>query len=462
MLNRKNCIAIVVGLLLFPLVMQAQQKSKGLLKRASKEYYGLRYAATIAILQEAVKKDTLPTAGIEMLANSYRKVKDYANAATWYSKLNLAKDFKPEWALSYAEVLANQKNYQESEKYYQKYLSLVGTDVRAANFAKSYQSITTLAKDQGLYQINYTDLNTANSEYSPAFYKGGLIFSSNRTKYDVTKQIFGWDETPFSDLYIVNQLGTIKAINPDSLLREVRNDNNRLKKLYKVNDDDTRTTSNDTKVLGNVGLSFKLDTLGQLFTRNQDLKPVIGKVNTKYHEGPAVALPDGSLMFTRNNRFNGKTATSQSGINKLKLYTASGENWKTITSFPFNNNEYSVGHPAVNKEGTLLIFSSDMPGGFGGVDLYYSKRSSINAAWEKPVNMGKLVNTEGDEMFPSITNDVLFFASTGHAGLGGLDIFQVSLKDEVATGTVVNLGAPINSSVDDFGLIKTEDGMLIF
>lgn len=457
---RKNCIAVVIGVLLFPIVIQAQQnKNTALIKRAEKEYNSLRYVSTIVLLQEALKKDTLQTMQKEMIANSYRKIKDFDNAAIWYSKLNLAKDFKPEWALHYAEVLANQKKYQESEKYYQKYLSTASTDVRVANFAKSYQSISNLAKDQGLYKVSYTDLNTINSEYSPAFYKDGLIFSSNRNRYDVTKTMFGWDETPFSDLYVVNQLHTIKVVNTDSLLKEVRKDSVRLKKLYKVNDDDTRPTSNDTKVLGNISLSFKLDTLGQLFVLNQNAKFVGGKVNTKYHEGSAVALTDGSLIFTRNNMFNGKTSKSKEGINKLKLFTASGPNWETITAFPYNNDEYSVGHPAVNKAGTLLIFSSDMPGGFGGVDLYYSKRSSNTAIWEKPVNMGKLVNTEGDEMFPSITRDsILFFASTGHVGLGGLDIFQVGLKEETAIGTVINLGAPINSSVDDFGLIKAEDG----
>ena len=210
---RKNCIAVVIGLLLFPLAIQAQQKNNtALLKRASKEYASLRYVSAIVLLQEALKKDTLQTDGKEMLANSYRKIKDYDNAANWYAKLNLAKDFKAVWALQYAEVLANQKKYQESEKYYQKYLGLTSTDVRAENFAKSYQSIIELAKDNGLYKVNYTDLNTVNSEYSPTFYKEGLIFSSNRNRYDVTKNMFGWDETPFSDLYVVNQLNTIKAV----------------------------------------------------------------------------------------------------------------------------------------------------------------------------------------------------------------------------------------------------------
>ena len=111
---RKNCIAVVIGVLLFPIVIQAQQnKNTALIKRAEKEYNSLRYVSTIVLLQEALKKDTLQTMQKEMIANSYRKIKDFDNAAIWYSKLNLAKDFKPEWALHYAEVLANQKKYQE-------------------------------------------------------------------------------------------------------------------------------------------------------------------------------------------------------------------------------------------------------------------------------------------------------------------------------------------------------------
>lgn len=462
---RKNYLAVMIGLFLLPFTMQAQQKSNiaPFINKATKEYTSLRYVSTIQILTQALKKDPENVVAKEMLANSYRKIKDYDNAAIWYAQLSVAKELKPEWALQYAEVLANQKKYTESEKWYQKYQTLVATDARAAAFVKAYPAINALAKDQGQFKINYTDLNTVNSEYAPAFYKNGLIFSSNRNRFEVTRTIFGWDETPFTDLYVVDQLSDIKAVNTDSLIKEVRRDSLKLKKLYKVNDDDTRPTSNDSKVLGNLSLPYKEDTLGQLFVLNEKAKLIGGKVNTKYHEGPAVVLPDGSLIFTRNNVINGKTGKSKEGINKLKLYTASGSTWDNIEAFPFNNDEYSVGHPAVNKQGTLLVFASDMPGGFGGVDLYYSKRNSLTEAWTKPVNMGKAVNTEGDEMFPSISADsILFFASTGHPGLGGLDIFQIGLKGETAQGVALNLGAPINSSVDDFGLIRSENGKMGF
>lgn len=462
---RKNYLAVMIGLLLLPFAMQAQQKANiaPLINKATKEYTSLRYVSTIQLLTQALKKDPDHLVAKEMMANSYRKIKDYDNAALWYAQLNTSKELKPEWALQYAEVLANQQKYAESEKWYQKYQALVTTDARAAAFAKAYPSISTLTKDQGQFKISYTDLNTVNSEYAPAFYKNGLIFSSNRNRFEVTKTIFGWDETPFTDLYVVDQLSDIKAVNTDSLIKEVRRDSLKLRKLYKVNDDDTRPTSNDSKVLGNLSLPYKEDTLGQLFVLNQKAKLVGGKINTKYHEGPAVALPDGSLIFTRNNVINGKTAKSKEGINKLKLYTATGANWDNIEAFPYNNDEYSVGHPAVNKQGTLLIFASDMPGGFGGVDLYYSKRATLTEAWSKPVNMGKTVNTEGDEMFPSISADsILFFASTGHPGLGGLDVFQIGLKGETVQGVPLNLGAPINSSVDDFGLIRSDNGKMGF
>jgi outer membrane protein OmpA-like peptidoglycan-associated protein len=163
-------------------------------------------------------------------------------------------------------------------------------------------------------------------------------------------------------------------------------------------------------------------------------------------------------MFTRNNYIKGQTQKSTDGIIKLKLYTADGHNLKHITEFPYNSNEYSAGHPALNKEGNILIFASDMPGGYGGTDLYFSVRSG-KGPWTRPVNLGKKINTEGNELFPYLDNlGNLYFASTGHAGLGGLDIFEVPLKEMKPTSMPRNMGAPINSSTDDFGLIIGDDG----
>lgn len=451
----------LICLVMLPFLMQAQQKSKNsvLFRQASREYTSLRYASAIPLLERVLKSEPNQVEAKEMLASSFRKIKNYARAAHWYEQLSKEQPVKPEWALGYAEVLANLKDYSGSDHWYQQYLKPAASDKRAADFASVYPAVGTFMADRRSWKISYTDINTAASEYAPAFYNGGLIFSSNRSLPRLSKHIFQWDQTPFTDLYYIEKQADIKDIDPDSVLKNARNNPLLLKKMYKDNDDDTYRTSNDSRVLGTLSSAIRQDTLGKVLSVNASIKPVQGFVNSKYHEGPAVVLPDGSLLFTRNNYQKGKASRSEEGINKLKLYTALAPAWDQVEAFPFNSNEYSTGHPAINKGGTVLILASDMPGGFGGVDLYYSQRTDAKAAWTKPVNLGPLVNTEGDEMFPSISQDsILFFASTGHAGLGGLDIFQIGVNGISVHGKPLNLGFPVNSSVDDFGIARSEDG----
>ncbi|MGB3778994.1 MAG: OmpA family protein, partial [Tunicatimonas sp.] len=165
------------------------------------------------------------------------------------------------------------------------------------------------------------------------------------------------------------------------------------------------------------------------------------------------------VFLTTNNPSFKKERGQDISFNRLQLLYAEknkeGE-WTPPVALPFNHAEYSVGHPAVSADGTRLYFCSDQPGGFGGTDLYVSHYE--NGTWSKPTNLGEQVNTDGNEMFPYLHhNQTLYFASTGHPGLGGLDVFKVnaSLSD---TSAVQNVGYPINTSEDDFGLILRPDG----
>jgi len=424
------------------------------LKRATKEYNALRYISAVPELRKVLAKDTGNVKAQEMIAYSYRMLKNYDEALFWYDKLGKQKDLQPKWALYLAEALANKQNYERSEGWYRKYLSLVPADKRATAFSAGGK-LNALTKNVGNWKLSFTNLNSQGADYSPIYYKDGLIFSSNRKSPKVSKTLFGWDNTPFTNLYSVAKLKDIKTVNPDSLLAAAQS-----KKgiKYRFNDDDTSPTSNDSKTLGEYNSSLERDTLGIMLSRHINIELLKGKVNTKYHEGSAAVFPNGDIIFTRNNYYQGSTQTSKEGINKLKMFTASGTNLNNLTPFPFNNNEYSVGHPALNKEGNILIFSSDMPGGYGGTDLYYCVRSG-SGQWTKPVNLGKQINTEGNEMFPNLDKeDMLYFSSTGHPGLGGLDIFEVQLKEMKPVSPVRNLGLPINSFADDFGLIKAADG----
>jgi len=189
------------------------------------------------------------------------------------------------------------------------------------------------------------------------------------------------------------------------------------------------------------------------------------KVNTKFHESTAVFTKDGSTVyFTRNNYTNNDLERDSQGVNRLKLYrgTLRDDSWKII-ELPFNSHEYSVAHPALSVDESTLYFASDMPGGKGLSDLY---KVSINGDdYGTPVNLGDGINTEGRETFPFISADnKLYFASDGHVGLGGLDVFASEINEnEGRLGKVFNLGKPINSTQDDFTfIINSETGLGYF
>ncbi|GAL73038.1 outer membrane lipoprotein omp16 precursor [Jejuia pallidilutea] len=165
--------------------------------------------------------------------------------------------------------------------------------------------------------------------------------------------------------------------------------------------------------------------------------------------------------FQRNNYDDKKLGKDRNGISNLKIYKASlvdGE-WTNIKELPFNDDNYSVGHPTLNKDETKLYFASDMPGGLGGSDIYYVDINKNNG-YGMPQNAGNIINTKRNELFPFInTEDILFFSSDGHLGLGLLDIFATVYDEEGTLTDVVNLGIPVNSNKDDFSFFMNTDGI---
>lgn len=423
------------------------------MKKAIAEFQSFRYIYAIPHLNEVLREDSTNVKALEMIAFSYRQIKNYDEALYWYEKLTRHEPLKPQWTLYYAEALANKQQYEQSERWYRRYLSMVPGDKRASFFARA--NYNSLGKNNSPWKVAFTNLNTAASEYSPAYYKDGLIFSSNRVSGSFSGRVFPWDNTPYTNLYVVDKLRDIKDVNADSAINVAFK---RTRGAYKYNDDDTAPTSNDSYTLGQYNPSLVNDSLETALGKSVKVHLLKGKINSKYHDASAAVFPDGSIIFTRNNFSGGKTQTSREGINKLKLYIATGNNHRRITEFPYNSNEYSTGHPALSHDGNILIFASDMPGGYGGTDLYYSVRSGAGQ-WTRPINLGKQINTEGNEQFPYLAKDgTLYFASTGHAGLGGLDLFEIALKDMKPLGTPRNMGTPVNSSADDFGLIMDDEG----
>lgn len=186
----------------------------------------------------------------------------------------------------------------------------------------------------------------------------------------------------------------------------------------------------------------------------------VSKVNTKFHEGPLAFAPNGKkVYFTRNNIASGSKRRDGQKIQNLKIYSADVDDKGNLVNeqeFPYNSKDYSVGHPTITADGKTMYLVSDKPGGIGGADIYKVSISD-NGTFGEMMNLGNKINTEGQEMFPFIDSEGrLFFSTNGHPGLGGLDVF-VAFFDGTAVGKIHNLGLPINSKADDFAFNMSKD-----
>jgi len=438
------------------------------LKTAENYYEGLSYSRAIESFETFLKKKSLPEdqklqAQIK-LADSYFKVKDSQNAERVYAELvnsnKLPSGESASICLRYAQVLASNGKYKEAQEMYEKYNQKAGDDPRGKGFSKLYSDVSVLSKNASCYKVDYLSINTSEAEFSPAYFKKGMVFVSNRLNGTSAKRAFSWNGSPFLDLFYLDDISAVSSSTAGIGGSSESNVKRKSSKLPSLGSDDyTPLTSNDNRTLGNYTGTNVLAGHGYGDKPITESERFSGSINSKYHEGPAAFFKDGSkVIFTRNNFINGKAQRSSDGINKLKLYMgdAAKDGWANIRELPFNSDEYSTGHPALSPDEKLLFFSSDMPGGFGGTDIYVSKLEGNS--WSAPINLGKKINSKGNEMFPFIDEKGnLYYSSDGLAGLGELDIFYAQLEGTDVKDDATNLGSPINSSKDDFGLIT--DGL---
>jgi len=182
-----------------------------------------------------------------------------------------------------------------------------------------------------------------------------------------------------------------------------------------------------------------------------NVEPFDMVINTESHESNATFTQDGKTMyFNRTNPERIKIGDAK--IANIKIYKAElvDDKWKNVTALPFSSNDYSIEHPTLSKDGKILYFASDMPGGFGSFDIY---KVEVNAdgTYGTPENLGAKVNTNKREQFPYISRiNTLYFSSNGHEGFGNLDVFRSELINGDFSNPV-NLGTGVNSNLDDFG-----------
>ena len=463
-IKRKIALLVCVGLLSYMAIGQS-----ALLKTAQHHFDNLSYIKAIDAYEQALKKKGISEAekfsAMKNLSESYLKVKDAVNAERVLRDLvSSSSDFSGDRAkvlMDYAQALASNAKYKESQEQYQKYLAIVDNDIIAKGFSKLYDDVSVLSKNAACYKVDYLSINTNAADFSPTIYQNGLIFVSNRRNTSGIRRVFSWDNTPFLDLYHLEDIAYLSST--EAGLGGGGSSSRKAKSGLGGtvgSDEYTTLTANDSRTIGSFGGKNISQGYGYADKPMTESDRMGGSINSKYHEGPAAFFKDGSkVIFTRNNTSSRGTAKKSSdGIIKLKLYMGESkkDGWGNVVELPFNSNEYSMGHPALSPDDKLLFFASDMPGGFGGTDIYVTRYDGVN--WSAPVNLGNAINTKGNEMFPYVDEKGnLYFSSEGLPGLGELDIFFTQLDGVTQKGRVINLGAPINSSKDDFGIIT--DGL---
>lgn len=392
----------VWGLLLLTTTVCAQEQlslqAKADLLFEKYEYYNA--AQLYGKLSESKK---VKTRNLERLAESYSQINNYDLAENWYARVVQRPDYNKQSLIGYANVLKQNGKYVEAKAMYKRYLEEQGDDDFVKLAVQGADSATRWIANPGKVDIlAFNDVNTSLSEFSMIATPTSLLYAGESSDASVAKS----------------------GMTGESFLR-----------LF----------SRDINASGK-GSMLKDANINQ----------------AKYHVGPVASNKAGDKLYVTRT-YPGKEVQKYRNDGKkwarsvleLMLYEKEGNSWKE-TAFPFNNvAAYSVGHAAWSDDEKRLYFASDMPGGVGGVDIWYCNQTT-DGTWSTPVNAGAEVNTKYDEMFPMVFANKLYYSSNGKPGMGGLDIFEAAVSGNKIS-QVKNMGFPVNSPSDDFAYFVKED-----
>jgi outer membrane protein OmpA-like peptidoglycan-associated protein/tetratricopeptide (TPR) repeat protein len=391
----KRIITLVI-LSSFSLTAQAQST-----KKADKHFAKYEFVEAIEDYNKLIEKGEATPYVYGRLAEANYNIYNTIEAEKWYAKaLETAQE--PEMVFKYSEMLKANGKYEASNAQMRKFASLRPADDRATLFMANPDYLPKILERGKKFNVQNMDINSAVSDFGGTIKDGKLYIASARNS---ARKTYGWNDQPFLDMYSFTMA-------------------------------DDGTYQNETM----------LDE----------------KMNTKYHEGLMSFSPDGkTVYFSRESFYENiyeKDSVSNTKYSVIHLFKASktGDAFSKAEPLTINSKNYSIKNPSVSPDGKTIYFASNMPGGFGQFDIY---KASIEADGQlgTAVNMGQKVNTEGQEMFPYIsTKNTLYFSSTGHLGLGGMDVFYTKEIDG-KMAPIRNVGIPINSNGDDFAFSMNEE-----
>lgn len=352
------------------------------------------------ILSDLPKEDRGPIAF--RVAEAYRLVNDYKNALRWYERAEKEK-YGPEALLMQADMLKRQENYTEAIIRVNKYLAESPKDEYAKKLLEGAELALKWMQSQECILFKVENVKKLNSRYADncaiPVKKESIIFTSNREE-GVSDKTYKWSGGGFFDLWVApikKKRGEFSIENPE---------------------------------------------------------PLKGPANGKFNEGSSTLNSKGSVMyFTQCGGKDGKLTTCQiySSAKKGK------DEWDEPIMLSFCDTGHTFGHPTLSADGKVMYFSSDIDGGYGGKDIWMVREVGRGKDWSNPINLGPAINTEDDEMFPSVAADgTLYFSSNGHVGMGGLDMYKTTGTGNEWSAPE-NLKYPLNSGGDDFSIVYKAD-----
>ena len=385
----KNIYILAGALLLSIAGLQAHNKDT---KEADNLFDRLEYVDAAKAYTKLVEKNKADGYVYKQLADSYYNVFNSQKAVLWYAKA-VESTQDAETHFRYAQMLKAEGDTKVAAQQMATFAKMQPNDARAKAFKNNPEYTNQLKSQAKQYDILKSDVSSDKADFGAVITQNNEVFFTSAR--NTSRRENGMNDQPYLDLY--------KAIrNTDGTLSQAT---------------------------------------------------AVAELNTKWHDGPAAITSDGTTIYYGSESFNEsayqKNKEKHLKLGQIYLYKATkteAGTWGNSKALPINNKDYSVRNPSISKDGKTLYFSSDMPGGLGGEDIW--KVSVDGDTYGTPENAGDNINTEGNESFPSIQDDgILFFSSNGRQGLGGYDVFkQNTITNEKAT----NLGEPVNTQKDDF------------
>lgn len=401
-------------LYIFLLGCTAMNAQKWQLQKADKLFDEYAFPEAAEAYREYLKKEPKPSREtIRKIADTYYYIGEYGNAVSYYDRLYKTPGYTMDEPVfnRYIQSLLMDGNVKrdfagKADELLKERLGKSKGKAALLKYLEQKKILDSINVAESRYTVTNIKANTNKADFGTAFYGNKIIYSSSKDEDKTGRKIYKWNEQPFLELFVADR-----------------------------------------------------DTITGDFINEEKFFP---KELNNYHNATVTFTPSLETIYysTNNVKKSGFLNNAGNGTNNLQIMKADIDmkegQLENITPLKINKISHSVSHPALTPDGKWMFFTSDMPGGKGETDIYMAKVLE-NGELDDVKNLGPKINTVGKEGFPFVQNGKLYFASNGHYGMGGLDVYMSTINDDMTLTEPVNMGPPVNTNRDDFAFIINKD-----